>query len=71
VGARRPLLEADVQCGGGEINLVLAQVHKFGDAQAMAERHKDHGGVAVPPTVTLGRRNKPLNLAVSRSRNGD
>jgi hypothetical protein len=37
----------------------------------MAERHKDHGGVAVPPTVTLGRRNKPLNLAVSRSRNGD
>ena len=38
------------------------QVDQFAHSQAMAEGHKDHGGVAVVPTFRLGSRNQAVDL---------
>ena len=45
---------ADVQRGGGEVDLIPAQVRKFAGPQAVAIGHKDHRGVSVAPSVALG-----------------
>ena len=61
--ARRALLDpADMQSCRGELHLIPAQVHQFGDAQAMPVGHKDHGGVPVSPAVALCRSHQPLDF---------
>jgi len=63
MGAWCPLLDpADMQSCRGELHLIPAQVHQFGDAQAMPVGHKDHGGVPVSPAVALSRSHQPLDF---------
>jgi hypothetical protein len=63
MGTRRALLDpADVQRRRSEIHLLPPQVHQFGGPQAVPVGHKDHRGVPVPPTVSLGRVHQPLDL---------
>ena len=65
--AGRALLDpADVQGGRGELDLVPAQVHQFGSAQAVPVGHQDHGGVAVAPAVSLGGLHQPLDLGLGQ-----
>ena len=45
---------AYVQDGVGEIDLIPTQVDKLGRPQAVAEGHKDHGGIPVTPAIGLG-----------------
>ena len=67
MGAWGALLDpADVQGGGGELHLIPAQVHQFGDTQAVPESHENHHGVAVAPAVALGRFHQPLDLGLGQ-----
>ena len=49
-GRRAPLGPSDGHGGGGEVNLIPAQVHQLGRSEAVSEGHEDHAGV----TVTIG-----------------
>jgi hypothetical protein len=51
-----------VQGGGGEVDLVPAQVDQFRHPKAMPPRHQDHGAVAVAPAVALRRLDELLHL---------
>ena len=64
------LHSTDVQRGCPEVHLLPAQVHQFGGPQAMPVGHKDHRGVAVTPTVSLGGIHKPLDLGLRQVLSG-
>ena len=41
-GRRAPLGPSDGHGGGGEVNLIPAQVHQLGRSEAVSEGHEDH-----------------------------
>jgi hypothetical protein len=65
MGAGAALLDpADVQGGRGEVDLIPAQVGQFAGPQAVAVGHKDHRGVTVAPSVSLGGPEQPLDFGL-------
>ncbi len=49
-----------------ELHLIPAQVHQFGDTQAVPVGHEDHGGVPVAPAVAPGGFHQPLDLGLGQ-----
>jgi hypothetical protein len=49
-GTGRSVLDPpDVQHGGQKVDLILAQVHQFGNPKPVPKSHQDHRGIAVAP----------------------
>jgi hypothetical protein len=45
-------------------NLIPAEINQFGGPQPVAIGDQDHGGIAVAPSVALGRRPQACHLTV-------
>ena len=69
--ARAALLgPADVQGGRGEVHLIPAQVRQFARPEAMTVSHKDHRGVPVGPSVSLGGLEQAFDLGLRQILSG-
>lgn len=57
---------ADVQRARGELDLIPTQIDKLRSPEAMPVGHKDHGGIAMPPTVLPGSGHQPFDLGLGQ-----
>lgn len=65
MGAGAALLDpADVQGGGGEVDLIPAQVGQLAGPEPMPIGHKDHRSVPVRPSVALRGPQQPFDLGL-------
>jgi hypothetical protein len=67
MGARAALLDpANVQAGMGKVDLIPPKVDQLTHPETVVIGDEDHGAVAVPPAVLVGR----LSASRPRSRSG-